>query len=367
MSSPTRGRLSFSETGPEYRGEYALDTPPSTPAIAMTWDQAAEDWVPAKVGGAGTIQPLSTVFYVDSGSTATAPDGSIAAPYLDVQDAIDERCTDPSTEVTLLLVPRSAAYGDIEVPASIPVVLRGLTGPAGARASIGDALLGDSASLILNDVSAGDITGPDGHANVYLAGAGLVLSIGGGIVGCIARGLARPSPSAPSLYIGSIDVETANLSNVDVADVEVSDSVWAEHTDILTSLTTTGTAGVETDLYSLQQMRAAGTTLTLAVGSTFSVIDAPTIVTAANVDDVTGAPFVTNLPITWTGCRPGDNFALAVMTNATGGTGIAFGAVRCVTNDAIEIPQIVLDGASTGSFTVVVSRLSVAGFGSTPS
>ena len=54
-------------------------------------DGAAQDFiVQSPGGGAVTLTPLSNTAWVDANSTAVGtPDGSIANPFLDVQDAIN--------------------------------------------------------------------------------------------------------------------------------------------------------------------------------------------------------------------------------------------------------------------------------------
>ncbi len=67
---------------------------------------------PSLGGGGGTITPLSTVRYVDPATTTSSPDGSIAHPFTNLQDAFDSG----SGFLTILVVPTGDA-GTLNVTA----------------------------------------------------------------------------------------------------------------------------------------------------------------------------------------------------------------------------------------------------------
>ncbi len=65
-----------------------LSTATPSPGDAYVFD--GTQWVPtASGGGGGTVPALSTYLFVDAGSTAVSPDGSIGKPFPTVQQALD--------------------------------------------------------------------------------------------------------------------------------------------------------------------------------------------------------------------------------------------------------------------------------------
>lgn len=71
---------------------------------------ASQGILPPSTGG---VSPLSSVFFVDAGSTGTSPDGSIGNPFTTIQDAFDAIPL-ASTAFTLMLTPGS--YGNLTLP-----------------------------------------------------------------------------------------------------------------------------------------------------------------------------------------------------------------------------------------------------------
>jgi len=61
----------------------------ATPATGDVYQFNGTEWVPAAGGGGGSVAPLSTYLFVDPGSTAVSPDGSIGKPFPTVQQALD--------------------------------------------------------------------------------------------------------------------------------------------------------------------------------------------------------------------------------------------------------------------------------------
>lgn len=77
---------------------------------ALLWNAAAAEWFPGTAGG--LLVPLSNTFYVDPGSAAATPDGSIGKPYPSLQAAFDAR----KAISPLALVCCVGVVGDLVIP-----------------------------------------------------------------------------------------------------------------------------------------------------------------------------------------------------------------------------------------------------------
>lgn len=156
----------------------------------LTWNAAIQQWEPAAAPG-GSIAPLTLTFYVDAGFVGVS-NGSIAAPFIDIQDAINAAGANP---VTIFVVASAVPYGPIVTLATTEI--RGLNGIAGLVTFGPTATIADLTTLSLVDITlAGDIDSP--------AASLCNLELYRSVVGNIAEG------AGASLFTRSFERSTCN-------------------------------------------------------------------------------------------------------------------------------------------------------------
>lgn len=85
---------------------------------AYLWDGA--QWAPGPAGGGGSVAPLTNVFYVDQNTSTpgASQDGSIAAPFDNLQDALDA-VTPPGSQWNGMIIVAPGTYSEaVSVSAS---------------------------------------------------------------------------------------------------------------------------------------------------------------------------------------------------------------------------------------------------------
>jgi hypothetical protein len=329
-------------------------------SVVPVFNASTGDYEPRTLpaGGGGTVPALSTVFYVDAGTTTPLADqdGSIGAPYADLQDALDARATDTFIN-TFLLTPQATPYGAVSLPNGVAASLIGLGGEGNTDpVVIGAVTLGTDSFLSIENVRTGDVTGPGAFRAFGTFSCGDV-----SVASVVAEGtgLSDPSSLMNSVTATQSIVLTGVLMNAGA--IVATDDVTLVHSSPVNV-----TAGniFTADLYSLARLRENAGIIT----STSSVCsDAPTIVISGGTGP-TGfevpafvAPGVQEITVGVPGARPGDTFAYAV----SGGLGIypanvGFGPMRCINNDEVVLEAICpTTSPDNTSCDLTVTRFSV--------
>ncbi len=315
------------------------------------WNPTLKAWEPATLpSSGGSIDPLSIVTYVDLGTVAPTPDGSIAAPYADLQDAIDARGAD-----TYRIVP--GGYGDLAVPAATAVQLSAMAagGAVGTSVVTLDTLdIDDNGSVCAAGISAGPTTLGTG-SELHAFGTFAFQTITGGSVSLYGDKTIRDASLGTTGNVNAAFLAAIGTSFS--GNITSAGDCYLQNCSIDSSGKTITVAGdLYIDLLTLTSARAGGAIF--AVTGDMIVVDAPTKQVVFNVD-ASGAPAITQQVVAFAGALAGDTFAAAPVTNAPL-SGVAIGSPYCVTDDQVVVPIIMFAGAASVSMSLQITRFTVA-------
>lgn len=321
------------------------------------WNNTLKEWEPATIpsSGGGGGDPLSNVLFADGGTLVAPADqtGAISAPFSDIPDAL---LAVPSATV---LVTPGYTYSAFSVADGENAKISSLApGPLPGGATLGDASIGDGASVSIRGCITGAITftGTGGEASrIYES------SVDGAISGnqdVTFYGDAATNDGTESIVGAVVDVRQIVASGYEfAAAITTTLNATLVNCDFTGNPNLTVGGDLFWDLRTAAAFRARGGTL--AVTGTVNIIDAPTVSVECNVDDVSGAPTIIQRDLAVSGARPGDTFAVAINSPSGAITDIAIGSAYCLANNQVTVPIIILAGASAVSLDLTVTRFSV--------
>ncbi len=326
------------------------------------WNNTTREWDVGSPAGS-SIVPLSNVLYVDGNSVAVGtPDGSIALPYLEIQDAIDAYLIDPGDAISVM-VTGGFTYAALTLPESTTLQVTALGGPA---VNIGNITIADTSTLVLEGlINAGDIdTGAS--STVVLFGTRPFITVGAVTGGGSFSAFGAFNLSTITLPDGGIglygwsDVTAAvgalEANSVFANGVGCGGTVTATISAILLNSNVTGdldTGAFDTDLFTLNKMRIAN----IVIGYTGSrtIYDAPTVIDEDFEFPIFAAPGVDSVTIAFPGAKVGDSFSAAPVDNGFP-TDVVVGEPYCDTVDQVEIPIVCPTTSAGGPCGMTVTR-----------
>ncbi len=341
--------------------------------IVPVYSPTLKDFVAGTLPSGGAGVPLSNVFFVDGNTVVPGADqdGSIGAPYSEIQDAVDAHPT------CALYVTSGFTYADLTLPDESQVQILAL---GGASLQIGDVVLGDNCEFsLIGRAECGNIVTGTGCL-VLITSLGAPPTIAA-LAGNFTLGDNSNVNATGIFALGSITggAGTSFSGRGFAADTSSVGAVTADSIEAVglnaTSLTTNETGGatvlqctpgnlaiggqLRIDLFSLNRVRQAASTL---VFGTEIIEDAPTVTISPFTFPVFAAPGVQNVPVAFPDSHQGDTFA----AGTNGATGIVpadvvIGNPRCEVAGTVLIP-IACPTTSAGgaSCDLLVTRLTVS-------